>query len=253
MAESLSSHELRRLLAVVDGTLPAPDQAAAEARLNATPEGARALAAHRRVAGALRGRGPAAPESLRARVRAPERPRSRPLTWLAPAAAAAALLVAVILVVPGLLAGGPPSVEQAAALASRVATEPTPAMVAGHPELLARDVDGVTFPEWGEKFGWHASGARTDEIAGRRAVTVFYRHMEHRIGYTIVSGPPLKVPANAHRMRVNGVDLAIYHDGDRTVTVFERGGHTCVLAGHVIHHDTMPKLASWRASGAIES
>jgi hypothetical protein len=155
-------------------------------------------------------------------------------------------------VLPGLFSGGP-SVEQAAALASRVATEQTPPAVAGHPELLQRDVDGVAFPEWGPKFGWHASGARTDEIAGRRAVTVFYRHMEHRIGYTIVSGPPLEVPANAHRMRVNGVDLAIYHDGERTVTVFERGGHTCVLAGHVIHHDTMPKLASWRANGAIES
>jgi hypothetical protein len=251
MADSLSQRDLRLLLAVVDRTLPADEQAVAEARLSATPEGARALAAHRRVAGALRGRGPETPATLRARVR--PSPRPRPLTWLAPAAAAAALLVTAVLVLPGLLAGGRPSVEQAAALAARVATQRTPPAVAGHPELLARDVDGVAFPEWGEKFGWHASGARTDEIAGRRAVTVFYRHMEHRIGYTIVSGPPLEVPADAHRMRVNGVDLAMYRDGERTVTVFERGGHTCVLAGHVIHHDTMPKLASWRADGAIGS
>jgi hypothetical protein len=155
-------------------------------------------------------------------------------------------------VLPGLLSGGP-SVEQAAALAARTATEPTPPAVAGRPELLARDVDGVTFPEWGKQFGWHASGARTDEIAGRHAVTVFYEHQGHRIGYTIVSGDPLDVPANADRMRVNGLDLAIYHDGHRTVAVFERGGHTCVLAGHVIHNDTMPKLASWRANGAIRS
>jgi anti-sigma factor RsiW len=250
MAESLSTRELRQLLSVVDGTLPAHEQAAAEARLAATPEGARALAAHRRVAGALRGRGPVTPAGLRARVR--EAPRRRPLVWLAPAAGVAALLVAAVLVLPGLFAGGP-SVEQAAALAARSATEPTPAMVAGRPGLLARDVDGVTFPDWGKQFAWHADGARTDEIAGRRAVTVFYRHMDHRIGYTIVSGKPLEVPANAHRMRVNGVDLAIYHDGERTVTVFERGGHTCILAGHVIHHDTMPKLASWRADGAIGS
>jgi hypothetical protein len=180
------------------------------------------------------------------------RPRQRRLAWPAPAAAAAALLVAAVLVLPGLLAGAP-SVEQVAALDARVATEPTPPSVAGRPELLARDVDGVSFPDWGEKFGWHASGARTDKIAGRRAVTVFYRHMDHRIGYTIVSGKPLEVPANAQRMRVNGVDLAMYHDGERTVTVFERGGHTCILAGHVIHHDTMPKLASWRANGAIRS
>jgi hypothetical protein len=252
MPESLSSRDLRLLLRVVDETLPAHEQAAAEARLAATPAGARALAAHRRVAGALRGRGPAAPESLRRRVQAAETPRPRRLAWLAPAAAAAALLVVAVLVLPGLLAGSP-SVEQAAALAARAATEPTPPAVAGQPELLARDVDGVTFPEWGEKFGWHASGARTDEIAGRRAVTVFYRHMDHRIGYTIVSGDPLEVPAGGQRMRVNGLDLAIYHDGHRTVAVFERGGHTCVLAGHVIHHDTMPKLASWRAGGSISS
>jgi hypothetical protein len=248
----LSSRDVRLLLAVVDGTLPAHEQAAAEARLAATPAGARALASHRRVAGALRGRGPVAPEALRRRVQTAPRPRSRPLVWLAPAAAAVALLVAVVFVLPGVLAGGP-SVEQAAALAVRPATEPTPPMVAGQPEVLARDVDGVTFPEWGPEFGWHASGARTDEIAGRRAVTVFYRHMDHRIGYTIVSGKPLEVPERAQRMRVNGVDLAIYHDGERTVTVFERGGHTCILAGHVIHHDTMPKLASWKGNGAIKS
>jgi hypothetical protein len=249
MAE-LSSRELRQLLAVVDGTLPAHEQAAAEARLSATAEGARALAAHRRVAGALRGRGPGVPAGLRTRVR--EAPRPRPLVWLAPAAGVAALLIAAVLVLPGLFAGSP-SVEQAAALAARSATEPTPAVVADRPGLLARDVDGVTFPDWGKQFGWHASGARTDEIAGRHAVTVFYRHMDHRIGYTIVSGKPLEVPANAQRMRVNGVDLAMYHDGERTITVFERGGHTCLLAGHVIHPDTMPKLASWRANGAIGS
>jgi anti-sigma factor RsiW len=252
MADSLSQRDVRLLLAVVDGKLPAHEQAAAEERLRATPAGARALAAHRRVAGALRGRGPAAPDALRRRVQAAEAPRPRRVAWLAPAGAAAALLVAAILVLPGLLAGRP-SVEQAAALAARSATEPTPAMVAGRPGLLARDVDGVTFPDWGEQFGWHADGARTDKIQGRRAVTVFYTHQGHRIGYTIVSGDPLEVPANAHRMRVDGVDLAIYHDGHRTVTVFERGGHTCILAGHVIHNDTMPKLASWRANGAIRS
>jgi hypothetical protein len=252
MADSLSRRDLRLLLAVVDDTLPAHEQAAAEARLRATPAGARALAAHRRVAGALRGRGPAAPGSLRRRVPAAEAPRERRLMWLAPVAGVTALLVVAILVLPGLLAGAP-SVEQVAALDGRVATEPTPPTVAGRPGLLARDVDGVTFPDWGKQFGWHADGARTDEIEGRRAVTVFYRHQGHRIGYTIVSGDPLEVPANAHRMRVNGLDLAIYHDGHRTVAVFERGGHTCVLAGHVIHHDTMPKLASWRASGAISS
>jgi hypothetical protein len=37
----------------------------------------------------------------------------------------------------------------------------------------------------------------------------------------------------------------------RSVVMFERGGHTCVIAGHVIHADTLTKLATWRGDGAV--
>lgn len=49
----------------------------------------------------------------------------------------------------------------------------------------------------------------------------------------------------------NGVQIQLYHDGPRTVAVFERAGRTCVLAG-VVHRDsTLVKLAAWRADGAL--
>jgi hypothetical protein len=47
------------------------------------------------------------------------------------------------------------------------------------------------------------------------------------------------------------VEVQLYRDGPRTVAVFERAGRTCVLAGVVHREDTLVKLASWRADGAL--
>ena len=250
----IDPRELRALLALVDGSLPAAERPAVERRLNASPQGRRALAAHRRTAAALRAGGPSPPAELRRwlqeRARGAPRRRRAARVRVAVAGGLAALLVGVVAGLVGVM-GGAPSASDAAALAARPATQPTPPTVATQPTLLARDVEGVPFPTWGKAFGWHPHGARTDELDGRRAVTVFYEHMGHRIGYTIVSGPPLDAPGDAHRSRVRGVELATWHEGMRTVVMFERGGHTCVLAGHVIHADTLPKLATWRGGGAV--
>ena len=242
----LPRRELRLLLAVVDGSLPPAELAAAEARLNATPEGRRALAAHRRVAGALRERGPAAPAGLRRRIEAlpAARPRAR---LLRPALAAAAALAALAAVLAIALPGGDPELAQVVALGDQAATQPTPAVLAGQPAMLEREVDGVRFPDWSDEFGWHPHGARSDELAGRSAETVFYEHDGHRIGYTIISGPALEIPPDARRSRVRGMDLAAYRDGHRDVLVFERDGQTCVLSGHVLHASTLVKLATSEA------
>jgi hypothetical protein len=246
---ALPPRDVRMLLALVDGTLPPGEREAAEARLTATPAGRRALAANRRVAGALRGRGPAAPDELRQRIAAQSARRAAPRrARFALAGGLAAVVLALAFALPGLL-GGAPSVPDAAALAALPATESTPQMAG--PGLLARELDGVRFPDWGEKFGWHAHGARSDELDGRHTETVFYDHQGHHIGYTIVSGPPLEIPAGARRSRVGGVALAAYRDGMRDVIVFERGGHTCVIAGHVLHASTLVKLATWKADGAV--
>jgi hypothetical protein len=215
---------------------------------------------HRRAVEALRHGGPATPDGLRSRLEAleptPPEMRRTPLPrgvprLLAPVAGVAALLVVAVVVVLSL--GGPagPSVVRAAEIAQLPATEPTPARDHANPALLDRRLEDVTFPDWSKRFDWHAQGARTDRLDGRRAETVFYTHDGHRIGYTVISGEPLQPPERAETVRRNGIEIHRYRDGDRTVVTFERGGLTCILSGHVIHADTPLKLASWKGSGAV--
>jgi hypothetical protein len=203
----------------------------------------------------LSGGGPATPPALRARLHALQAPRppSRRVLRLAIAGATALAAFGAALVI-ALNAGSPavPTVAGAAAAATRPATAPAPARDSENPPLLRASFAGVTYPYWKQHFGWRTTGERTDSIEGRTARTVFYQHTHHRIGYTVVSGKPLKRPAGAERLVVNGVEMYRYRDGRDTVVTFERNGHTCVLAGYVHHADTLPKLASWNGRGAVE-
>ena len=145
------------------------------------------------------------------------------------------------------------TVERAAATSQLPATQPAPE-AAG--DLLRAEVDGVRFPNWRPEFGWHETGMRRDEIDGRPTTTVYYEHMGHRLAYTIVSGPALPPPANARVVRRDGLELAVYRDprhGGHDVAVFERGGRTCVVAGHVLEVSTLLKLAAWRGGGSVRS
>jgi hypothetical protein len=214
---------------------------------------------HRRAVEALRHGGPATPEGLRRRLqtlepRPPEMRRGRMRgvpRLLAPAAGIAALLVVAVVVVLSL--GGPagPSAVQAAELSALPSTEPAPPQDMSNPALLDRRLEHVAFPDWSKEFGWRALGARTDRLAGRRAETVFYTHHGHRIGYTVITGKPIEPPERAETLRRNGVEIHRYMDGDRTVVMFERGGFTCILAGHVVSANTPLKLAAWKGSGAV--
>jgi hypothetical protein len=157
-----------------------------------------------------------------------------------------AAVVAAAIVLAG-LPGGTPVTFDAAELAPAEAGEPAPASSGS---TLRAAVDGLAFPDWTAEFGWHATGARRDELDGRATRTVFYQHMEHRIAYTIVSGPAVDVPKDARVVRHAGHEVALFgHDGN-DVAVFERGGHTCVLSGRVEHTSTLVKLAAWRPPGA---
>jgi hypothetical protein len=54
----------------------------------------------------------------------------------------------------------------------------------------------------------------------------------------------------------DGLEIAVYHDprhGGHDIAVFQRGGKTCVLAGHVEEASTLLKLAAWRGGGDIRS
>jgi hypothetical protein len=208
-----------------------------------------------RVSSVLRAGGPATPPALRARLRALQAQRTerrRPAPRLAVAAATALAAFGAVVVI-ALTAGssGVPTVAEVAAAANRQATAPAPGRDARHPPLLRASFGGVAYPYWKQHFGWRTTGERTDTIDGRRARTVFYQHTHHRIGYTVVSGKPLKRPAGAERLVVDGVEMYRYRDGRNTVVTFERNGHTCVLAGFVHFQTTLPKLASWNGRGAI--
>jgi hypothetical protein len=110
-------------------------------------------------------------------------------------------------------------------------------------------VDAVYFPNWTKSFGWRAVGARTDELAGHRAVTVFYQWHDFQIAYTIVSGPMLAQP-NVQPMVLNGTELRTLSEGGRVVVTWRKDGVTCVLSAKKVPTAELHKLASWKDGSA---
>jgi hypothetical protein len=203
---------------------------------------------HQRVIRALAAGGPAAPDTLYTpRVATQPVGRVRRFTP-ALAAVAAAVALAVVVAVTSISTGGGPGVDQFAAISERPATLPTPPSDGA---LLDREFEGVAYPDWSAEFGWRAIGARSDTIEGRRAESMLYTHHGHVIAYTVIDGEPLEPPEGASRIRVDGVTLHQFRDGPRDVVTFERNGQTCVLAGEVIHPETLVELAAWQGDGAV--
>jgi hypothetical protein len=245
VSDRLRRREEAMLVRLADGTLTEAARRRAEARLRAIPDGERRVERQRRVARALSAGAELPP--LHPSAPAPTmRPTLRLVLGGAVAAVAAFLLV--------LASQSPrPTAERAADIAKLPATGPAPG-VSG--PVLRAEVDGVRFPDWGPQFGWHATGMRRDEIGGRPTTTVFYEHMGHRLGYTIVSGPPLPRPAGARIVERDGLRMSVYRDprhGGHDVAVFERGGRTCVIAGHVIRLSTLLDLAAWKGGGDVRA
>jgi hypothetical protein len=141
------------------------------------------------------------------------------------------------------------TVAQAATVATRpaiVAVAEPRDDAATLPRLRAA---GLPFPYWEDRFGWRATGARTDRLDGRLLTTVFYGQGRRRIAYTIVSGPSLAAGGgNAARA---GTDLEALSSAGRQVITWLRHGHTCVLSGHGVPVEEMVRLATWRGHGRI--
>ena len=237
--ETIGGVPVDQLVALADGTRP--DPAVAE-RVAASGEATDALDAQRRALVALRAFDPPPLTVHEAPARASRPAKARRLRPLLVGAGALAAVTLAIVVAPG---SSSPTVAAVATLAALPAVEQPPHVVPGSPEL-GRSFSGVAFPEWNTAHGWLAIGARRDTVDGRATDTVFYRHTHHRIGYTVIDGPPLPLSLRGRRINRNGVSVQLYNDGPRTVAVFERGGHTCVLAGIVHFEDTLVKLAAWR-------
>ncbi len=105
----------------------------------------------------------------------------------------AAAVIAVVVVAPGDDGGaGTPTLAQVDAAARARPEAPAPELAGGQPPVLDASVGELTFPDWEKKFGWRATGARTDQIEGRTVKTVFYRNPKGaRLGYAVVDGDTL--------------------------------------------------------------
>ncbi len=164
---------------------------------------------------------------------------------------AAVAAVAVLVLV---LAGGsasPLSVRAVSAATLRASTAPAPREDPRERGALTESVDGVSFPYWTGRFGWRASGARRDTIAGRTVNTVFYANARgERIGYAILADAPAPTTSGGVVVSRHGHPYRLLsEDGVRSV-VWLRKGHLCVVAGRGVPSATLLALASWRERSA---
>jgi anti-sigma factor RsiW len=259
----LSEDEEGELVAYVDGQLEPDRRAAVEARAAADPSYNAALmrqqAGRNAIATAAESTG--APLALRTRVEAlsaapgrrhgERRPSARTrlggIRWPGAglvAGALAAVLAAVF------LAGGGPAVEDVAAAAVRPPTAAI-APVAGDSKLLRERQDDVVFPNFAGKFGWEATGTRTDEIDGRETRTVFYEKDGREIAYTVVGGDALDEP-DADESVVEGTVIRELEAGGRNVVTWRRNGQTCVLSSADVPVGELAELAGWKGMGDVE-
>jgi hypothetical protein len=201
-----------------------------------------------------------APAALRARVEAEHaarnRPRARRLPALGLAGAAATLACATVLVLALGLVGGEQRTEgatlaRAATLALRSSPGPAPAEDETNHVLIDAGIGGLRFPYWDDEFGLEATAIRADQVSARSAMTVEYRGGGQRIGYTIVAGPPLKMPREARTVRRRALSLTVLRQDGATIVAWRRGGHTCVLASRDAGAARLVKLAAWTGGGRV--
>lgn len=248
--------ELADLSALADGSLDPARRAEVEARIGASPELNALYERERRVVVALHQARASdrAPAALRARIEA-SRPGTRTVArrriayGVGLAAALAVVALALVLALPGGTPGAP-SVSDAFALAARGPVQAAPAPDPTRPQgSLRENVGEVYFPNWGTSLGWRAVGARTDNLGGHRAVTVYYEWHGKRVAYTIVHSPPLAEPA-AQRTWLNGTELRTLRLNDRWVVAWRESGNTCVLSGVGVSPAELQKLAAWSGQAA---
>jgi hypothetical protein len=166
------------------------------------------------------------------------------------AAVAFAAAVAVVLVLVLTTTGSntsAPTVRQASSAGLRTATGAAPAESSQNSHLLAASAAGIDYPYWGGKLGWSAVGARTDSVGGRTVTTVFYTNSRaRRIGYSIVSGAALAIPAGSTPVQRHGVGFHVLSHANPTIVTWREAGHTCILTARGVSAGTLMRLATWQ-------
>ncbi len=137
------------------------------------------------------------------------------------------------------------TVGQTVAPTLRTASLPAPRESLTRHAQLDAAVDGVPFPYWGERFGWHSTGARADRIDGHIVTTVFYANGGgQRVGYAIFAGAPMSKTGGVVTWR-GGVSYRLFHESGVAVVTWLRDGHLCVVSGRGVSSATLLRLASW--------
>ena len=187
-----------------------------------------------------------------ARERAPRAFGLRPR--LAAGGAILATVLALVIVI-GLSGGSSTlSVHDASALALRAATAAAPSeSTTAHTELAAA-VDGVSFPYWGNHFGWRSTGSRVDHLDGRTITTVFYEHGRgRRVGYSIVAGGNAPSLTGGVVSRHDGTSYRLVDVNGAPVVAWLREGHLCIVSGRGVAGETLLRLASWDEHRSVTS
>ena len=168
----------------------------------------------------------------------------------------AGAVAAVVAIAIGLSGGGAAtlSMHQASALTLRPATVPAPAESPSNSAELTAAVEGVPFPYWEERFGWRSIGARTDRLAGRAVMTVFYMDTRgRRIGYAIVAGTPAPRLTGGTVAWRHGVPYRLMSENGAPAVTWLRHGRMCVVSGRGVDSATLLRLASWNDRGSVAS
>jgi hypothetical protein len=220
-------------------------------------------AAEQRAAALVRAVDVRAPETLHRRVRemvasppaARRRARGGALGGRLRPTLAAMAVAAIAGAAVALLTGGAqhrqgPSLSAASRLTLSAASTGAPRESRAHAAQLDVAVDGVAFPYWEERFGWRATGTRTDTIGGRSVTTVFYSGPHaRRIGYAIVGGTPAPAASGGTVVWHGGVAYRLRQVGGVPVVTWQRDGRLCVLSGRGVNGTTLVRLASWSEGG----
>ena len=142
-------------------------------------------------------------------------------------------------------------VVEAAQLSDLPAMQQSVAVDPANKTLLKAEVDGVPFPNLHHEFTWHQAGKRSDELDGRRMVTVFYERPGDRVGYTIISGEAIDPPAGARPSLENGVELSTTTADGKPIVTWLREGRTCVISGKGVSAKDLREVTSWKGDGAV--
>jgi hypothetical protein len=138
------------------------------------------------------------------------------------------------------------SLREASALTLRPATASAPTENMSNHTQLHASVDGVSFPYWGERFGWRSTGSRTDRVGGRTVTTVFYAEAGgRRIGYAIVAGTPAPRSTGGAVAWREKTPYRLLSENGTPVVTWLRNGHLCVVSGRGVSSATLLQLASW--------